>query len=246
MKKILIISDNLHLCKASAKIFSKQNQFFKFDYGISPFSNFENFSKNLDNKVQIFDLKKTSDVEMIPSVYDLVISLHCKQLFPEELFTKVRCINVHPGYNPINRGWYPQVFAIINDSKIGATIHEIDKEIDHGSIIDREFVEKEITDTSKSLYDKVLDKEIELLEKNIESILNDTYNTISPESEGKLYLKKDFNDLLELDLSEQLSALEFINKLRALTHGDFRNAFFIDPQSGKKVYVSINLEFEDK
>lgn len=243
MKNVLIISDNLYLCQASAKIFSKYNTSFIFDYGVSPFSNLNDFASQLDNKVQTFDLKDHNDVERITSTYNLVISLHCKQLFPEELFTQVKCINVHPGYNPINRGWYPQVFAIINDNKVGATIHEIDGEIDHGNIIDRGFVEKQITDTSKSLYDKILIKEMELLENNIEAILNNTYHTISPESEGELYLKKDFNNLRELDLNEKVSTLELINKLRALTHGDFKNAFFIDPQSGKKVYISVSLEF---
>jgi hypothetical protein len=36
---------------------------------------------------------------------------------------------------------------------------------------------------------------------------------------------------------------EFIDRLRALTHGDFRNAYFID-SSGVKVFVRISLELE--
>ena len=65
----------------------------------------------------------------------LIISLHCKQLFPKGLISTVKCINVHPGLNPHNRGWYPQVFSIINKRPLGATIHEIDEELDHGDVI---------------------------------------------------------------------------------------------------------------
>lgn len=244
MKNILIITDNLYLSKKTKEIFSNYKDDFKFDYSISPFSDLEKFSKELQKKVIVFDLKKKEDVEKIINNYQLVFSIHCKQLFPELLFKNVKSINIHPGYNPLNRGWYPQVFSIIHDSKVGATIHEIDGEIDHGNIISRAFVEKEIIDTSKSLYDKILVKEMELLEDNIEAILNNKYSTITPESNGKLYLKKDFKNLCELNLNENLSTLEFINKLRALTHGDFKNAYFIDPKTNKKVYVSINLNYQ--
>ena len=35
-----------------------------------------------------------------------------------------------------------------------------------------------------------------------------------------------------------------INKLRALTHGQYANAFFKDAETGVKVYVKIVLEKE--
>lgn len=244
MKNILIITDNLYLSQQSKKIFANYTEKYKFDYSISPFSSAEEFSKILSEEVLVFDLKNNVDIQKIIKKYQLVFSIHCKQLFPELLFKNVRCINVHPGYNPLNRGWYPQVFSIINDIKIGATIHEIDGEIDHGNIIAREFVEKEIVDTSKTLYDKILNKELELLSKNIDTILNDSYSVIEPEIEGIVYLKKHFNNLCELDLNEKVTAIELINKLRALTHGNFKNAYFIDPTTNKKVFVSINLKYQ--
>ena len=47
-------------------------------------------------------------VSNITKNYNLVMSIHCKQLFPTELVNNVRCVNVHPGLNPYNRGWFPQ------------------------------------------------------------------------------------------------------------------------------------------
>lgn len=241
-KNILFISDNLYLCKKIKTIISRDKfNDFKFVFSISPFSNLIDFEKSLSNNVHVYDMRNQDDVSVILQNYDLVISIHCKQIFPENLISKIKCINIHPGYNPYNRGWYPQVFSILNNEMIGATIHEIDKDIDHGLIIDREVVEKTITDTSGSLYDKILIKEIELFEKNIFAILNNSYNVIEPEIEGPLYLKKDFNDLCKLDLNENGTLEFFIRKLRALTHNDLKNAYFFDETTNEKVYISINI-----
>ncbi|WP_162238717.1 dTDP-4-amino-4,6-dideoxyglucose formyltransferase [Pedobacter sp. Leaf194] len=243
MKKVLIISDNLQLCLRTLPIFEEYSHEFEFDYSISPFSDKKQFNEKLLGAVKVFDLRLEADVNLIIKHYSLVISIHCKQLFPESLITNIRCINIHPGYNPINRGWYPQIFSIINDSEIGATIHEIDEDIDHGNIIARSFVKKEMVDTSKSLYDKILEKEIELLRDNIEAILFNTYITIVPEDEGNLYLKRDFKELCKLNLEEKLTMLEAINRLRALSHGELNNAYFIDPDTGQKIFVTLNLKY---
>jgi hypothetical protein len=45
--------------------------------------------------------------------YDVIISWHCRQIFPKELIERVRCINIHPGFNPYNRGYFPHVFSDI-------------------------------------------------------------------------------------------------------------------------------------
>ena len=242
IKKILVISDNLFLCKEFEKIINNiELSNVIWDFSISPFSDYKLFSDSLENNVSIKNLKDSTNVDEICEKYDIVLSVHCKQIFPEKLVSMVKCINIHPGYNPINRGWYPQVFAIINDYPIGATIHEIDSELDHGPIIDRALVEKDVWDTSLSLYNKVVNLEIELVKKNIMSILSNSYTTIEPESEGKLHLKKDFNELCEIKLGEIQTVGETINKLRALSHGNYKNAFFVDPNTGKKVFVNIEL-----
>lgn len=242
-KSILVISDNAFLCKKLESILiEKLNNEQNVSFAISPFSQINDFKGIITSNVFVLDLKNEKDINHIIDQYDLVLSIHCKQLFPDILINHIKCINIHPGYNPINRGWYPQVFSILYNLPIGATIHEIDSKLDHGPIIDREFVEKTIDDTSGSLYDKILEKEIELFSNNVEAILNNTYKTFLPESEGNIFLKKDFNNLCQIDLQEQTTAGQFINKLRALSHKNFKNAYFIDPESGKKVFISINIE----
>jgi len=241
-QNILIVSDNINLCIELKPILSENISSSQLlTYSVSPYSDKNEFSTKLSCQVLQYDLKKEEDIDFIISKYDLIISIHCKQLFPKNLVTKIKCINIHPGFNPINRGWYPQVFAIINNLPIGATIHEIDDKLDHGNIIDQDFVSHDYSDTSLSLYNKITKKEVELFKKNVSNILNNTYSSHKTNEEGNLYLKNDFNNLCEIDLNKHASYLEVINHLRALTHGDYKNAFFIDPETNEKIFVSISL-----
>ncbi|MEZ4802526.1 MAG: dTDP-4-amino-4,6-dideoxyglucose formyltransferase [Gelidibacter sp.] len=245
-KNILVISDNLMLCEAFENLIHKlEYEGAIWTFAVSPYSDEQNFRKSLKISVMSYDLKNPLHIKEIAKKHDLVFSIHCKQLFPSSLVNTVKCINIHPGYNPINRGWYPQVFAIINNLPTGATIHEINNQLDHGAIIARDFIEKDITDSSKTLYDKIIKKEIELLEEHLLNILENTYDTIQPENEGHLFYKKDFNELCELDLNENMTALEFINRLRALTHEPYNNAYFRDPSDNKKVYIGLQLKKEE-
>jgi len=43
-------------------------------------------------------------------------------------------INFHPAYLPKNRGWYPHVNNILDNSVPGVTLHKIDEGIDTGPI----------------------------------------------------------------------------------------------------------------
>jgi methionyl-tRNA formyltransferase len=167
----------------------------------------------------------------------LIISGHCKQIFPPHVVKTARCVNIHPGLNPYNRGFYPQVFAIMNGTPIGATIHEMDELIDHGPIIDQELVTAQAWDTSKSLYEKVLSAEVRLLHKNIDAILSGNYRTRPPEIEGNYNSLADFKKLCQVP-NRYLHAIEY---LRALSHPPFNNAYIPDPLTGRKVFVRVEL-----
>lgn len=240
--KILVMTDNSFLANRFCQIISeKKLKNLVWDFGISPFSVPSKFGRSGGFKFQIINLKRSEVINKIIKNYRLILSLHCQQLFPDKLIKSVRCINVHPGYNPYTRGWYPQVFAIIKELPIGATIHEMDTMIDHGRIICRAEVNINSYDTSESLYKKIIHKELELLNENIEDIIKGNYEAVDPEEEGNLFLKRDFLQLCKFDLNETMSALDWINRLRALSHEEFKNAYFLDPVSKKKVYMSIKL-----
>jgi methionyl-tRNA formyltransferase len=244
MKRILVISDNLFLVEKfiviyQAKGFSKDLITIAFSPKGSPLIEVQ----SIEGLIPIPLSVKTEYTQVIEN-YDLVFSIHCKQIFPSELAQKVRCINVHPGLNPHNRGWFPQVFSILNKLPLGATIHEIDEELDHGKIIAQKEVPVYANDTSLTAYNRVQEAEVALLEMHLDSIIGGEYESKPMFQKGNLNLKSDFNKLCELDLTKTQTIGETIDLFRALSHGAFKNAYFIDPVSHKKVFVNIHLEEE--
>ena len=244
--KILVVSDNEAILSAFISLLNDQPQLKEarsFRYACHPKHASLVNKKIGEAVVEPLDIKQAYN--SIIKDYDLVISAHCKQIFPAGLIEKVKCINIHPGYNPYNRGWYPQVFSILNGLPLGATIHEIDQELDHGAIIARQKVELKASDTSLTAYNRVQAMELELLKRHLEAILNGSYQTEAPEKEGNVNYKQDFDELREIDLGQKLTFKEAIDKLRALSHPPYKNAYFIDPATGKKVWVGIELEEEE-
>ena len=173
--------------------------------------------------------------------FDLGFSCHCKQIFPENLVNSIPCFNFHPGFNPENRGWFPQVFSIINGKPAGATLHKMDIEIDNGPIIERIEVAINSWDTSKSVYSRVMNEEFQLFEKWIDRIIAGNYQEIFLDSSGNYNSISDFKQLCEIDLEKKVTFKEAIGYLRAMTFDGYDNAFFRG-DGGQKIYVSINLK----
>lgn len=244
MGKYLLITDRVDLLTRFHHVVISKRMRDDFDYGWTS-GNYD-FVRDLDKSFNKWMFKRLEPIDIKdPKLYnyEIIFSLHCKQIFPKELVEKVRCINIHPGYNPYNRGWYPQVFSILNGLPFGVTIHEIDPKIDHGPIIIREKIEIEPQDTSLSVYEKVIDVEMELLDKHLLDIINKNYNFVIIPSEGNINYKKDFYNLKELDLNNVDTLENHIKKLRALSHGNYKNGYFIDKE-GNKIYIKIELSKE--
>lgn len=242
MKKIFVVTDNKYIFTEFKKIIDVKDKVL-VEYFCSPKSEhiFKNEITNQSIKPIIL---KTNDSFFIDN-YDLGISCHSKQLFPAKLVNSVLCVNIHPGLNPFNRGWYPQVFSIINGLPAGATIHVMDEEIDHGDIIIQEQVQINSNENSLEVYNKVQAKEIELLNNVLDDILNATFNYFKPKSEGNYNSIQDYKNMCEIDLDKKVTMREAINFLRAMTHPPYKNSYFID-EDGHKVFVSIELEKVDK
>jgi len=240
-KKIAVINDNPIILQRFIKVIRELNiNESIFHFFCSPETDVSQYPYLKIRKIKL----KTDFKYLIDKNFDLVFSLHCKQIFPKKLISQIKSINFHPGYNPINRGWYPHIFAIINGLEVGATIHEIDEFVDHGAIIDRIKIDYFSWDTSDTVYDRILDAEISLIKKNIINILNNNYKLIIPENDGNYFSKKDFDALCEINLDESATYEIVFNRLRALTHNNHKNAWYIDKNTGKKVFVSINFNVD--
>lgn len=242
-KKILVVTDNGLLYKQIVKILRSDfsDLLHLFTFKRTKMSKKVHLYTDGIEKLEEINIKQ--EYKEIIDEYDLVLSLHCKQIFPKELVNNIICINIHPGYNPYNRGWYPQVFAIINQERLGATIHLMDEEVDNGAIIDRQEVKVEAYETSKEAYEKVLEAELELFRKNIRQIVEGTYKSFKPEIKGDYHSIDDYNELCKLDLNQLTTMGNAIDKLRALSHGAYKNAYFYD-KDGSKIFVKIELSKE--
>ena len=240
--KILVVADNSDLFKGFKKIIERKKYKNLFSFACSKVSKHnEEF-----NQVKCLDLKNDDTLKSIIADYFLVISLHAKQLFPKKLVKKIRCINVHPGFNPFNRGMFPHVFSIINGFPLGVTIHEMDEYIDHGPIIIQEKLDDETWEDSFEIYNRLLKLELKLLKENLDKIINHEYKSVKPSANGNINFIKDFKSLCNIDLSEKNTFENFINRLRALSHDEYKNAYFIDKDINKKVYLKISFTLQDQ
>jgi methionyl-tRNA formyltransferase len=239
--------------KTSVLVVSDNEELIKYILGLMQEKEFDSFSeieimysavnRNPDRlvKMGLHQVDVKAQESSLIEKYDLIISAHCKQIFPPGLVNSVTCVNIHPGLNPYNRGWYPQIFSIINKKPIGATIHVMDEQIDNGEIIVKKEVSSYESDTSKDLYERVIEAEKKLLETHLEKIIKGDFGSKEVTSAGNYNSPADFLNLCELNLSSAGTLREHIDLLRALSHGDHNNAYFFD-ETGTKVYVRMTLE----
>lgn len=238
--RVLVFGDNLELMLHFYALSKLHDTHTAFTFWCS---NLKALKKQGDIPFPVAEKSVAEETDYIINTFRLVFSMHGKQIFPQRLVNTVRCINLHPGFNPYNRGWYPQVFSILNGQKLGATLHIMDEEIDHGPIIAQHEVNVEAHDTSLTAYRRVVQAEKELLSTNFVSLISGNYTSFQP-LEGNYNSKADFNTLCALDLNSTATLKEHIDLLRALSHPPFKNAWFLDEQ-GKKITISLTLELKD-
>lgn len=241
--KVCVITDNAYIFEHMLALLERKPQpEHQFEFYYSPWNHAFRAQFGADGNFRPIRLKEQDSTFF--DRYDLFLSLHCKQLFPSEMVENHLCINVHPGYNPYNRGWFPQVFGIMNKLPIGVTIHKMDTELDHGPILYQEMLELRSDETSKDIYMRILALELKLLEEHLDDILSGNYTITLMETEGNINTKQDFDALCQIDLDKPATYQEVIDFLRAMTFSPYQNAYFYD-QNGRKVYVEIALNAED-
>ncbi|BDX07675.1 dTDP-4-amino-4,6-dideoxyglucose formyltransferase [Planctobacterium marinum] len=234
---LFILTDNKWWYKKAFDTFKRTNyqvRFFCSPKGLKLFEDEIN-----QGTIESLDVKENCN--FLIENFDLGFSCHCKQIFPKSLVENVRCINIHPGLNPYNRGWFPQVFSLLNKKPIGATIHLMDSEVDHGDILYQQQIEVFEWDTSKSVYDRVLDLEYKLFNENLEALIVGNYEQVKMPNTGNYNSISDYKELLEIDMDKPVTMREAIDYLRAMTHPPYKNAYFL-ADNGEMVYVAVDIE----
>ncbi|HCO66532.1 MAG TPA: hypothetical protein DIT04_02085 [Dysgonomonas sp.] len=174
---------------------------------------------------------------------DYIFGIHYPLIIPKEILTiaKIGFINLHPAFLPYNRGWHTPSWAIINNTKYGATLHFMSEKLDMGDIIHQIEIEISPDDTAHKLYSRVLKLEEELFKKALPDLLSLNPSRVPQDINlGDCHSKKDIKKIQQIELEQKVTYLEAIDKFRALTTNDVNEAaYFI--KDGRKFVIQVNI-----
>lgn len=201
-------------------------------------------------KDKIFDGGKINEPEIIEKIAFLKPDIILSVFFGYKLGSEVLhipsrgCINLHPSYLPYNRGVYPNVWAIVDETPAGVTLHYMDEGIDTGDIIAQTEVPVYFCDTGESLYHRLEKECFKFFIKVWPEIKNGTCKRIKQFSKGTVHSKSDVEKIDKIDFNKSYNAKELINILRARTFYPYEGAF-VEIQ-GEIFYLRLELSKRKK
>ncbi len=167
-------------------------------------------------------------------MFDEILRKEFLEIFPQG------CFNLHPGYLPYNRGTYANVWAIVEGTPAGVTLHRIDEGVDTGPIVAQRRVEITPWDTGESLYWKLERAGVDLFQEVWPQVeRGDVILKPQDPASGSFHRRRDTDAIDRVDLDRKYKARDLINLLRARTFPPYRGAYFIE--NGVKVYMELKL-----
>jgi methionyl-tRNA formyltransferase len=196
-----------------------------------------------DELYSIIDNDNSKYKKLITNI-DLVISYLFWKKIKKSLIVlpKTGCINFHPAPLPDFRGFSPYTFGILKNSPYwGVSAHFVDDKFDTGNLIETSrFLINSKKETSFSLEQKS-QKQLYFLFKKVIKILTDSKELYSnPQSNGKYFSKKDFEENREIFLDDSNEMID--RKIRAYWYPPFEGAYI--KIKNKKLFV-INQKILD-
>lgn len=199
---------------------------------------------------RIFDGSSLRDEETIEAVRRLEPDIGVSVLFGYillpaflDLFPE-GAINLHPAYLPYNRGAYPNVWSIVDETPAGVTLHRIDEDVDTGDILSQRQVEVRPADTGRSLYRRLEQAGLELFRSTWPRLMaGEIEGTSQDEEAGTKHYVRDVEDIDEIDLDAEYKVRDLINILRARTFPPHDGAYF--EENGRRVYLRLELTEKD-
>jgi methionyl-tRNA formyltransferase len=174
--------------------------------------------------IDLFKVKNINNDQFVDKVRkelkpDLIISVNFDQIFKKEIINipDKGCINVHASLLPNYRGRAPLNWAILKgEDKTGVTVHFINEGIDTGEIILQEEIEIKKDDYISDILKQVREKYPLMINKAVDLIEDDNYETIKQvKEEGSYYGKRTPEDGL---INWDNTAEEIYNLIRAVSH----------------------------
>ena len=185
----------------------KVDLFLGSDIGIWAISNtpkeFVNLVFSLDEKIKEYCRINNYNLSYLDSNFknsNFGISVHYPKIIPNAIINKYKSIyNIHPGALPYGKGMYPAFWALYKNEPAGATIHEIDGDLDTGPIVEQKIVNYDKNTSGKKLHQLIRKEERLLYRKYLEEIINEREIVSYPQTgKGSYYSKEDFLKLKEI------------------------------------------------
>ena len=180
--------------------------------------------------------------EFIDLKPDYIITVYWAWILKKDILDSVikGTINFHPALLPINRGWYPHVHSIIDESPLGVTLHKMDDTADTGPIWAQKEVQLQPYDTADKIYHRLQDEIVKLFIETWQKIKS---NQLVPkpqdESIAVYHKKSDVGIMDQLELNKEMKVKDLINLLRARSFGNKGFAYY--KLGDKKVHINLRL-----
>jgi methionyl-tRNA formyltransferase len=160
----------------------------------------------------------------IVKIKDLIfISLECSRLLSIDKFISKQLFNVHFSLLPKYRGMYTSAHPLLNgEITSGVTLHLIDNGIDSGPIIDQLSFNIEDDLSSEGLYDKYLKYGELIFQRNIKSLIRNTFSVKPQDHALSTYYSKKSINYKELRINFNTPAREVKNQFRAYSFRNFQ------------------------
>lgn len=209
----------------------------KSDKGIDGWQkSFRKFA--VKKKIPITNLK---NLYLIKNLY--LFSLEYEKILKIKKFVSKNLFNFHFSLLPKYRGCHTNYYQIRNGEKItGITLHEIDKGIDTGKIIDSLSFNIHINTTAYENYLKLLDKSFFLFKKNINRILKNKFISKKQNlNKGSYYSRKSVNYKKLTNFKDLRHNFLTHNKIRSLIFHPFQLPVYNDKKIKKSIFKNKKI-----
>lgn len=177
--------------------------------------------------------------------FDILLSVSWRGKIFDNIISlaKIGAVNFHNSFLPKYKGSYANSWAIINgEKKTGVTLHWMTNKLDSGDIIYQKEIPIYSWDTASDLWHRQNRAYLQIFKKMWPKVMSWKKLGQPQKSQSSFYSIKDFKKTNKINLKKNTNPSDFINFLRGKTFDPyFKNAYFIDTQTKKKIYVSIKL-----
>lgn len=130
-----------------------------------------------------------------------------------------KAYNIHPGYLPWGRGYFPIFWALWEETPAGATLHAMSAQVDRGPVVDQIAVDYSAEDTGGSLFQRVRLAEKKLITHWWDKIRagDELATHQQPPLAGTYHSRYEFDMLKNSVQLETISAAKLVKLIRCLS-----------------------------